>query len=713
MSNKTLTARVKLDAKQAERTLQRLEKRIRDVNRAANNQAKSVDTLNRSIQKAVNTTNKLNTATQKVANTTDKVNRNHAKSNKLLGSMVSKMKRLAGIYLGVMGARALFTTADNITSSENRLNNVNAQILGDDPSNGYSKSTVNATTEAMNKMYAASQRARTGYGEMMANVSKSMVLAGKAFGNNMDNAIAFQETMAKAYTVGGASAAEQASSMYQMIQALGSGILQGDELRSVREGAPLAYKAIEEFAQGVYNTEESLKELASQGKITSDIVVAAIANASESINSSFNASAMTWAQAWTYIKNVAIDAVRPIQDTLNEFISSDAAQVLLVGIESAIRLLGATINWVLSLLSSAITWVVDNWYWIQWIVYTGLVLLAWKVGALAKGFALLGAKAIWAGLQILRGLLISLGSIGWVILGIGAIITILVSLGVSVQQIVGFIVGVISAALSVIWNLFIALVTLIISGCIIPLTTAWDAFANFLGNVLNAPGTAMIRTMESVANAVLGILRNIATAIDAIFGTNLASGVSRWISGLSGKADALVKKYGNGNYEERSNVTGKVNDALNKIVTDVSWNTGSAFNSGYNLGSNAVNWIGSKLKLSNLTSKFMGKYGSESIGAYDPTVALNTTTPDSGALGNIADDTDKIADNMELAQEDLEYLRKLAQLEWKKEYTSNNININMTNNNNVNGESDLDGIVTKLTEKLYEELSTTASGVYA
>ena len=146
-----------------------------------------------------------------------------------------------------------------------------------------------------------------------------------------------------------------------------------------------------------------------------------------------------------------------------------------------------------------------------------------------------------------------------------------------------------------------------------------------------------------------------------------------------------------------------------------SWNTGSAFNSGYNLGSNAVNWIGGKL--SNLTNKFTGKYGSPSIGSLDPSVALNTSSPD---LGNIAqgtadtaDNTGKIADNMELTQEDLEYLRKLAQLEWKKEYTSNNININMTNNNNVNGESDLDGIVTKLTEKLYEELSTTASGVYA
>ena len=406
MSNKTLTARVKLDSSQAERKLKAIAKSIDAINRAAGQQSKAYQQVSSALRRSTAAANQLDKATQNTANSSKKLNNNLNKSNTILGGMVSKMKRLATIYLGVMGARALFTTADTITASENRLNNSNASILGDDPSDGYSKETIKATEQAMNKMFAASQRARTGYADMMANVSKSMVLAGDAFGNNMDNAIAFQETMAKAYTVGGASAAEQASSMYQMIQALGSGILQGDELRSVREGAPLAYKAIEEFAQGVYNTEESLKELASQGKITSDIVVAAIANASDSINDSFNASAMTWAQAWTYIKNVAVDAIRPIQNTLNEFISSDAAQVLLYGIESAIRFIGAAINWIFAMLSSLITWFVENWYWIQWIVYAGLTIIIGKL-------VILAAQAFVTGVIMFFMMLEAMSPIAW------------------------------------------------------------------------------------------------------------------------------------------------------------------------------------------------------------------------------------------------------------------------------------------------------------
>ena len=702
MSNKTLTARVKLDSSQAERKLKAIAKSIDAINRAAGQQSNAYQKVAAALRRSTKTAEQLNNATQKTANSAKNLNKNLNKSNTILGGMVSKMKRLATIYLGVMGARALFTTADTITASENRLNNSNAKLLGDDPSDGYGATTLQATEQAMNKMYAASQRARTGYADMMANVSKSMVLAGDAFGNNMDNAIAFQETMAKAYTVGGASAAEQASSMYQMIQALGSGILQGDELRSVREGAPLAYKAIEEFAQGVYNTDESLKELASQGKITSGIVVAAIQNASASINDSFNASAMTWAQAWTYIKNVAVDAMRPVQNALNEFLQSDAAQVLLYGIEHVVRFLGAVLTWVITTLSTVINWIADNWYWLKWILITGLMMLGVKVGELIIKYSILGAKAIWAGLQMFHGMLIGLDPIYKVILAIGLIITILVALGFSVQEIVGFIVGIVFAAIALISSCVANVFTFILN-LLAGLWNVVKAVATNIGIAFeNCWNTARWAFWEFIADCIDG-LKRLEPFINWVAKALGAEGFT--ISGLSEDLHNKANSY----KPNFVSTTDAFKSGFNTFeYQDIIGNTKDAYNYGYDLGVNGVNWIGSKL--SNLTDKFMSKYGSESIGALDPSVALNTTPSD---LSNISDNTDKIADSVEMAEEDLEWLRKLAQLEWKKEYTSNNININMTNNNNVNGESDLDGIVTKLTEKLYEELSTTASGVYA
>lgn len=698
MSNKTLKATIKLDTSQAERKLKTIVKSINKVHDAANNNSRVNQRLNNTLNKTADLTERVKRNMAWATTSSNKFNNNLLKSNSVLNGLVSKMKRLAGIYLGILGGRALFTTVDNITASENRLNNVNSKISGDDPSDGYSKATIDMTTESMNKMYAASQRARTGYSEMMANVSKSMVLAGKAFGNNMDNAIAFQETMAKAYTVGGASAAEQASSMYQMIQALGSGILQGDELRSVREGAPLAYQAIEEFAQGVYNTEESLKELASQGKITSDIVVAAIANASESINESFNASAMTWAQVWTYIKNVVTDSLRPIQDTLNEFLRNDTTQVLLVGIENVIRFLSAAINWALSLLSSFITWFVDNWYWIQWIVYAGLALI---LGLLIK----VAGQAFVTGAIMFLSMLEAMAPIAWLILLLGALMAVFAYLGITVQQVVGFIVGVVYAAITFIVTIiydFFALIMNTVTGFASVIEAVCYNINIWWSNMVNGITAKFLDGIASMLESCTWLM-NALNKIGEFLGVGTIS-----ISGIRTAADNARSLTG-GEYKDYDEA---FKNGYNKLdVVNPFDATVNAYNKGFDFGSNAVNWIGSKL--SNLTSKFTGKYGSESIGALDPSVALNTTNPDSGALGNISDNTDKIADNMELAQEDLEYLRKLAQLEWKKEYTSNNININMTNNNTVNGERDLEGLVTKLTEKLYEELESSASGMYA
>ena len=68
---------------------------------------------------------------------------------------------------------------------------------------------------------------------------------------------------------------------------------------------------------------------------------------------------------------------------------------------------------------------------------------------------------------------------------------------------------------------------------------------------------------------------------------------------------------------------------------------------------------------------------------------------------------------MDLTQEDLEYLRKVAEMEWKKEFTTAQITVDMSNYNTINGTEDLDGIVTKLTDKLYEELNVVANGSYS
>jgi hypothetical protein len=99
--------------------------------------------------------------------------------------------------------------------------------------------------------------------------------------------------------------------------------------------------------------------------------------------------------------------------------------------------------------------------------------------------------------------------------------------------------------------------------------------------------------------------------------------------------------------------------------------------------------------------------------SYDPKGVQDDIDDALKKLNGIDDNTGSMADSMELADEDLEYLRKLAEREWKKEFTTAEIKVDMSNYNTISGDGDLDGIVTRLRDRLYEELDAVADGVYA
>ena len=813
MASKELTAKVRIDVSDAERNLSDLLRKIEQVSNGANRASRGYSDVGAKLNKSTNNANRLRIATDSVANSAKKVNRHFGKTSSLLDQAVTKVKRLASAYLGVLGAKAAIATSDTITGTENKLNNLNATYLGDEGytttdtgEQVYSQKTLAATQQALDKMYVSSQKVRMGYADMMNNVSKSMTLAGDAFKNNIDNAIRFQEIMGESYALGGASAAEMSSSMYQLMQALGSGTLQGDELRSVREGAPLAYKAIEQFAQGVYDTTDSLKEMGSQGLISADIVVAAMMAAGNEMDTAFQKTEMTFAQAWENIKNTATKAFEPILQQLNDVLNSDVGAGLMQDISSTIVFVANLVSVVIQVfvvvyqyagtawayLQSFFSWFAQNWSWIQYIAifalsmiaayltYVGVTALAAAVQA-AIGFLM--AHAVMLGWLALIGLIIvyiiymaqTAGSGCEFIINVGmavltAIVAILVAVGIAylatgtlilstttltIMAIIAVILilvvaiaaygeeicGAIAAAISVIWNLFIALMVAIISSCVIPITTAWDNFANFFGNILNDPCATIIRTVESMATAVLSVLQNIASAIDSIFGSNLAGAVGNWVSGISSKADDLVAKYGNGSYEQKSDLTDKFNDLIAGAVDKYTWDTDIAYSQGADFGAglqdkingafDSVTGMFDGLNPSSIADSIgnignsIGDMGGISLPSItDPSMALNTD--DFGDLGNISDavggkggngggisgDTSKIADSMDLVEEDLSYLREIAEMEWKKEFTTANITVDMKNYNQIDGDSDLDGIVAKLTDKLYEELNAVAYGVH-
>lgn len=637
MASKDLRVNVIFDAKTKE--LDKMFERINKMQANLNRQASAQN----NVTKAVNKTNKA-----------------YKKSGDLIDSVTSKVKSLASAYLGVMGATATLNASDTITRAENKLNNLNG-------------GNTAATQKQLDQMYTSAQKVRMGYGDMMNNVSKSMMLAGEAFGGSMDNAIRFQEVMAEAYAIGGASAAEMSSSMYQMIQALGSGILQGDELRSVREGAPLAYKEIEKLAQEIYGADENLKDLASQGKITSDIVVKAMLKAGTTMDEAFAKTNMTFADAWTKTKNTALKAFEPALRKLNKALQkfNDA------GVFEDMAIIFRGFSLVLQVVADALGVVADNLYWLRPI----LIAIALIAGIVVGKLLLMAAAAGWAGLmakiagnQAFMAWLKAVWPIFLIIGAIAILIAILSKLGVSFSEVCGSIVGALFWVGAVVINIGIAIINMV-TGLVVAVVLAaenigiafyncWQSatayFWDFVGNLLDGTGI--------VAKAV--------SAIAGAFGLDAVS-----IEAKANTARSKIKEYNSWS------------DIGSGFSTLDYVDPNEYFNKGYGLGEHFGNWTTGKV------NEFLNVDG-----------LLGNINPD---LDAIKGNTGRIADSMELSEEDLSYLKDVAHMEWKKEFTTANIKVDMTNNNNVDKDFDLNSLAIGLRNLVEEEMFAVANGVYA
>lgn len=752
----------------ASKKLDQIYASIMRVNSGFNQLAQAGTRFNRiasSLDSVNNSANRLRTSLSAIPNTNagiQNVQRNVSQvgtaarsSAKETNLLISKLRRLAATYLGVMGARAAFESADLMTSADNKFTTLGRQNFG-----MTDQEAANFSADTMEKIFNAAQASAASYTQMMTNVAKTVTLAGKSFGktseDQINNAIKFQEIMAKSYALGGASAAEQASSMYQMVQALGSGVLQGDELRSVREGAPLAYQAIEKFAQATLNSRDSLKELASAGMISSDLVVAAILNMQKSTDEAYSHINMTWAQLWTIFKNDVTKAFQPLFETLRRVANDDGFQKFVFGIADSLGTLATILTVVVNDIGSALSFLGNNFAFVQgilaaltvtitYLAAVALVNLTKKI--ILAGVAFVTTHAYLAAIAVVIGLVVwyfsalgvTLNTIGQLLLIIaGAFIiasifafalgTAIFGLSAPILLVIGLVLLLLAMFLmfteqvvgAVYWctaqvrNLF-ALLIIAIGQQVVYLASIWDSFANFFGNLFNDPAAACIRTIENMANTILGILKSIASAIDSIFGSNLAGVVGNWISGVSGYADELVSKYGNGTYEEKSNLAEKAQAKLDEIVSAVTWDAGEAWNAGKNKGAEINSWM--QNGLNGLTGMISDKFNASAPNTSN--VAIPNVNALGNALGDIGDSAGKTAGNtgsmaksMELTEDDLKYLRQIAEMEAINKFTTAEIKVEMTNNNTMNNMGDLDGIVTHLSTVLREELDVVANGTH-
>lgn len=608
-----------------------------------------------------------------------------------------KMKGIAATVGGMIGLKQALGTSDQLTQTNARLNN--ALIKFDD---GGSIEELEA------KVMASAQRSRAYYMDTAAAVAKLGTNARDAF-TNMDEVIAFSELVNKSFVIGGAGAQEQSAAMLQLTQAMASGVLRGEELNSIFENAPGIIQSIAKYLDVPIG---QIRTMASEGQITANIVKNAMFEAAGDIERNFSNMPKTWGQIWTGMKNKALSIFAPILTKINELANSELVAKLTDGIVNGLAAIATVANMILDLMINVASVVVDNWSWLSPIilgvaaalgVYYGAQLAANTVGLISKGvhIAMAGAKmiqlaatgALTAAQYGLNAALYACPLV-WIIILIIALVALFYAAVAAVNKFAGtsvsatgIICGAFMAALAFIGNIFIALWN-VAAEVFVLIYNLVATVANFIGNVFNDPVGAVCRLFFDLADTVLGVLQALASAIDAIFGSNLAGAVQGWRDSLGGWVDETF---------------GKGTEVMAKMSADDlkldRFEYGAAFDLGYNFGE------GIDSKVSGL---FDGS-AMDSMGAFD---IGNTLDGIYGNTGDTAGNTAAMSDALDITEEDLSYLRDIAEREAINRFTTAEIHVEQHNENHISKDADLDGIMDAWANDFAEKLDVSEEGVH-
>lgn len=640
-------------------------------------------------------------------NQQDRFNRKIKDGTTAADGLWSKLKGIAATVGGLAAAKKIIGISDDLTSTRARLN-----LIVDDGG---------SVTELEKKIMASAQRSRSAYFDTASAIASLGSNAGAAFANT-DEIIAFMEQINKQFVIGGASAQGQAAAMLQLTQAMAAGALRGEELNSILENAPGIARAIESY-MGI--AEGSIKSYAEQGLITAEVVKNAMFAAADETNAKFESMPKTWAQIWTSMQNKALSIFNPILTKINQIANSEQFTKVTDGIINGLAGIATVATVILDLLINVASVVVDNWSWLSPIilgvaaalgVYYGRLLLVRGAElasaaisgtvAVAKGImaaaTMLVTGATWAQVTAQYGLNAAMYAcpLVWIIILIIALVALFYAAVAAVNHFAGtsvsatgIICGAFMAALAFIGNIFVALWNLVVD-VFVMIYNLVGTVANFIGNVFNDPVGAVVRLFFDLADTVLSVLQALASAIDAIFGSNLAGSVQGWRDSLGGWVDSTF---------------GKGEEVMEKLNADDlkldRFEYGAAFDMGYEFGQGVEDTVGGLFDFSAM----------DSLGAADGLDAFNLGNTLDGIYGNTGDtagNTAAMSEALDIAEEDLAYMRDIAEREAINRFTTAEIKVEQQNTNYISQDTDLDGIMDAWANDFATKLDVSEEGVH-
>lgn len=594
----------------------------------------------------------------------------------------SSIQSLTGLYIAFKGMQSFFNFSDKIINIDARLN----LITNSDAESKKLKSSIMAVANELGADFT----------EFSDQVIKIKQLTGDTFNSNGE-ALKFSELLSKSFKIAGTDAQQSSAALYQLTQALGSGALQGDEFRSIRENAPMLVDAI---AKTMNVSKGELKKLGAEGKITAGVIKAAVFNSAEEIETKFAQMPTTWGQMFNILKNKLII----ISELFFKVFNSIASNSTVVGIFNDLFVGISVVLGAFSYLLKAVIVIIDILEPFKYLIYSIVgAFVAYNVvvgisaaytAALASETGILaGILTTWSIIQqVLNGeltimnALLNLNPIGLIIAAVVIFIGVLQTAIYAFNKftggtktLLGVIVGSIYAAFGIICNIVIGSINALING-LNKIIKVGAIVAEAIYNMFISPMDSIKNYIINSVNFALGGIKKLVSIADKIVGTNMANSISKVQSNLENK-----KFYAKG----MINLTSNTPQIPNLQYMDV----GAKWKAGNKLGESLQH------KMTNLF----------------PQNGTNELSDFNNKLGNIDKNLDKIdkntdrgANKTEEFVEDLKLLRDMAHREYIAEVTAPTIQIQINNDNHINTDQDKEDFIKTLTDKIGLAIGSTA-----
>ncbi len=346
---------------------------------------------------------KENTAQQEQFNR--EIERGAGNANKLMDTI----GHAVAAYATMQTVTSALELSDQLTSTTARLDLMNDGLQ--------------ATKELQDMIFLSAERSRASYQDTADAVSKLGLMAGDAFSSN-EETIAFMEQVNKQFAIARTEASGIQAAMLQLTQAMGSGVLRGEEYNSILEQAPNIIQTISDYIEGneevlrsvaeemgmtaeelAGNVKGSMKDIAGEGILSAELVKEAMFSAADDTNEKFESMPKTFAQIWTSFQNHALMAFQPVLERMNEIGNSEAFQEFVSGADEALSVTAGLSLEILDSLVNTADILSDNWSWLApviygvaaaLLVYCGAMLLYNTVTAVSTGIT--SAKALAEGI---------------------------------------------------------------------------------------------------------------------------------------------------------------------------------------------------------------------------------------------------------------------------------------------------------------------------